>query len=250
MFAASFHPRLEKPNTRLVSPPPLQLRFRTDKGGSEAGSRRVRLRPALPLTGCVTLGQWLNFPEPRFPYLSRRANAPLLLGVECLEWVTPHVWPQQGVSQEADLGKQRAQPLAAERTGPRLPWESFPLQHPSSPRQEGDEAFLGTVGAPACSSGPRCPPPVLSTTSSTGAYFEGSQGWDGCQRPCSCPGQEPGARQPGAGCGGHSRPSRHCSWASSPASSAHAPRDPRARSALTLNHGNGAAPAGRGLGRT
>lgn len=125
MFAASFHPRLEKPNTRLVSPPPLQLRFRTDKGGSEAGSRRVRLRPALPLTGCVTLGQWLNFPEPRFPYLSRRANAPLLLGVECLEWVTPHVWPQQGVSQEADLGKQRAQPLAAESRA-QAPLGKFP----------------------------------------------------------------------------------------------------------------------------
>lgn len=29
-----------------------------------------------------------------------------------------------------------------------------------------------------------------------------------------------------------------------------APGDPRARSALTWHHGNGAAPAGRGLGRT
>lgn len=131
------------------------------------------LRPALPLTGRVTLGKWLNFPGPR-SHLSRRANAPLLLGVERLEWVTPQAWPQQGVSQEADLGKERAQPLAAERTGARLRWESFRLQHPSSPRREGDEASLGTVGAPACSSGPRCPPPVLSTASSTGAYFEGS----------------------------------------------------------------------------
>lgn len=119
------------------SPPPLQLRFRTDKGRCEAGSRLVCLRPALPLTGCVTLGKWLNFPGPRFPHLSRRANTPLLLGVECLEWVTPQVWPQQGVSREADLGKERAQPLEAETMGPgsagKLSLSSIP--HPPAGRE-------------------------------------------------------------------------------------------------------------------
>lgn len=208
------------------------------------------LRPALPLTGCVTLGKWLNFPGPRSPHLSRRANAPLLLGVECLEWVTSKVWPQQGVSREADLGKDQAQPLAAERMGPgsagKLSLSSIP--HPPAGRETRHP--LARWVPPVSSSGPCHPPPVLSTDSLTATYFEGIQGWDGCQRPRSCPGREPGARQPGAGSGGRFRPSGHCAWASPPASSAHAPRDPRTRSALTLNRGNGAAPAGRGLGRT
>ena len=128
--------------------------------------------------------------------------------------------------------------------------ETFPLQHPSSlagremrhpsaqwvplPFPQALTAHFGLYPQP-----PR-----------QGRTFRAAGDATGFPGPGSCLGQGPGARQPRQAAVGApdevgTEPGLPRLGPLPPT-----PRDPRARSALTLNHGNGAAPAGRGLGRT
>lgn len=127
--------------------------------------------------------------------------------------------------------------------GGRLLGDTSPSRFPSHPGHGEDEGSPGTRGAPAFPSDPRgpsrCPGPQLPGQGGT---------WTGQRRDTKPQPGRPRSKAAGAGCPGLSRRGRHRFGATRACSLC--PHAPRARGALTLKHGHGAAPASRGLGCT
>lgn len=148
--------------------PHFQLRFPTKVGVRRAAGCVSEASSTPYCRGC-DLGEVAELPGPVSSV--KEGQCPLLLGVERLEWVTGlalagclaggRSWQRKG---SAPGGREQ---------GPGLRLGKLCLQHPHPPRRRETRHPLARW-VPRLFLRPSRPPPVLSTASSTGAYFEGS----------------------------------------------------------------------------